>query len=131
MGNSRTDERIKAIKVLYNYDLLKDLNKAIETVNNENIINEFGMDLINNVLANLDKIDEIIKNNLVDYTINRLSYVDRAIIRVATYEMINGLAPAIAINEALEITKIYTNLDDNKAKSFNNRLLDKISKSLK
>jgi transcription termination factor NusB len=32
----------------------------------------------------------------------------------------------VAINEALEITKIYSNLDDDLAKKFNNRLLENI-----
>ena len=37
----------------------------------------------------------------------------------------------IIINEAVNITKIYSNLDDDKAKAFNNRLLDNISKYIK
>ena len=67
----------------------------------------------------------------MDYSLNRLSYVDRAIVMIAVYEMMNGLIPAIAINEAIEITKEFSNLDDNKAKNFNNKLLDNIAKNLK
>lgn len=131
MGNSRTDERIKAVKVLYNYDLLKDLNQALDSVNTEEPIGEFGLSLIDGVNKSVEQIDELINKSLVDYSINRLSFVDRAIIRVATYEMINGLEKAIVINEAIKITNIYTNLDDNKAKAFNNRLLENIYNNIK
>ena len=39
-------------------------------------------------------------------------------------------APAVVINEAIEITKIYTDLDDENQHKFTNRLLDNISKNL-
>ena len=76
-----------------------------------------------------EKIDEIISNCLFNYTIKRLNVVDLEIIRVATFELLEKkIASAIIINEAIELTKIYTNLDDDKAKAFNNKLLDNISK---
>jgi N utilization substance protein B len=40
------------------------------------------------------------------------------------------LPKEIAINEALNLTKIYSNLDDDKQVKFNNKLLDKISKEV-
>jgi N utilization substance protein B len=72
-------------------------------------------------------LDLIISANLSNWTIDRLNYVDLAIIRYATYEMKYLKTPyQVAINEALEITKIYSNLDDDLAKKFNNRLLENI-----
>lgn len=74
-----------------------------------------------------DELDSIISENLTNWNINRLNYVDLAIIRYAVFEMKHKeLAPEIAINEALEITKKYSNLEDDSAKKFNNRLLDNI-----
>ncbi|MDE6407714.1 MAG: hypothetical protein K2K50_03825, partial [Anaeroplasmataceae bacterium] len=65
------------------------------------------------------------------YTIDRLNLVDKAIIRLAVSEMLEGKEPRqVIINEALEITKLYTDLGDHKAVSFNNRLLDNINKKL-
>jgi N utilization substance protein B len=53
------------------------------------------------------------------------------IIRFAVYEMKYTETPyEIIIDEAVRLTKKYTNLDDDKAKSFNNKLLDKIKDSL-
>ena len=72
-------------------------------------------------------LDLIISTNLNNWTIDRLNYVDLAIIRYATYEIKYLKTPyQVAINEALEITKIYSNLDDDLAKKFNNRLLENI-----
>ena len=77
------------------------------------------------------ELDEIIANHLENWTIDRLNYVDKMIIRFAVYEMKYTDTPfEVIINEAIELTKKYTNLDDDKAKSFNNKLLDKIKNSL-
>ena len=46
--------------------------------------------------------------------------------------MLEGKEPRqVIINEALEITKEFSDLGDHKAVSFNNRLLDNIHKTLK
>ncbi|MFA7076174.1 MAG: transcription antitermination factor NusB [Candidatus Izemoplasmatales bacterium] len=88
-------------------------------------------ELINDIREKYQELDEIIKSNLVKWTIDRLNYVDLAIIRYATYEMAYLSTPStVAINEALEITKVYSNLDDDLAKKFNNRLLENIKNFL-
>ena len=79
----------------------------------------------------MNKIDEVISKSLKNWTIERLSYVDRAIIRLAVYELLETKTPAsIIINEAIEITKEYSNLDDEAQSKFTNRLLDEIKDSL-
>lgn len=111
------DKRIENINSLYQHDI------GVKFVEMPEILVA--------ILPLLDEIDEIIKAKLTNYTIDRLSYYDRAIIRFAVYEMKHlKLPPAIVINEAIEITKIYTNLDDEKQHKFNHRLLDEISKGL-
>ena len=74
-------------------------------------MNLFFQDIINH----LDEIDHIIETNLYNYSLYRLSFLDRSIIRLATYELkYTDLAKQVVINEAIELTKIYTNLDDEK-----------------
>lgn len=93
---------------------------------------KFIKDTINYILYNNEKIDDLISHSLVNYTIDRLSYVDRAIIRLAVAEFIKAeLAKNIIINEALELTKEYSNLDDGLQVKFNNRLLENISQGFK
>jgi N utilization substance protein B len=75
----------------------------------------------------IDAIDQIIKANLINWSIGRLNYVDLAIIRYAVYELTYLKLPKeIVMNEALELTKKFTNLDDDQARKFNNRLLQNI-----
>jgi N utilization substance protein B len=129
------------------YDELEDLSKKIEFVmdpdySSDLVDNEveafilennpFVQELVLGVKHNLDKIDKVIVESLKNWTINRLSYVDRAIIRLAVYELLETNTPAnVIIDEAIEITKEYSNLEDDSQSKFTNRLLDDIKEKLK
>ena len=120
---NRTKSRSKAVEKIYAYDMTgeMDFNEA----------DDYAVELINGVINMKDEIDEIISRNLFNYTIKRLNLVDLAIIRVATYELLQKtLDKKVIINEAINLTKVYTNLDDDKAKAFNNKLLDNIAKDI-
>ena len=122
---SRREQREEIIKKLYEIDMLKELLD----VNSEY---EYIVESVEGVLGNLHKIDEIIINNLVKWRINRLSFVDRAIIRFAVYELYyTDTAYEIVINEALNLTRKYTDEGDSKQISFNNKVLDNIKLYLK
>lgn len=144
--------RVCAMKILFSLDLndsyneLEDLSRKIEFVmdpdyqkevtNSETEAfilenNPFVQELVLGVKHNLAKIDEVISINLKKWTIERLSYVDRAIIRVAVYELLETKTPAsIIIDEAIEMTKEYSNLEDEAQSKFTNRLLDDIKEYL-
>ena len=97
----------------------------------EEEVNEELLAVFNQIQSHYQDLDDVIIENLSNYTIVRLNYVDLAIFRVAVFEMkYQNLPSNVAINEALEITKKYSNLDDDQARKFNNRLLDKIKKHL-
>ena len=125
----KRNSRIRAIQTLYNIELL-DSTVAEALADASSGVDDDAKDLIVSVMNAQPRIDEIISSSLTNYSIDRLSYVDRAIIRVATFEMLNGLSPNIAINEALEITKVFSDCGDGKARAFNNKLLDTISKAI-
>ena len=123
---TRREARIQAMQILYtnefyNSSLLESLgyHEALEKEEIEKFINL--------VVGNEEKIDSIISECLVNYTIERLNQVDKAIIRLATAELLAGTAKNIVINEALEITKEYSDQGDGKAVRFNNKLLDNIA----
>ena len=62
------------------------------------------------------------------WTLQRLSRVDLAILRLSVFEMkYAGLAPAISINEAVELVKKY---DDQKMRAFVNGLLNGVKNEL-
>ncbi len=78
------------------------------------------------------EIDRIIAENLIDWTIDRLNFVDKAIIRYAVYELAyTSEFHEVILDQAIELTKKYTNLDDDKQKAFNNRLLDTIKNKIR
>ena len=79
------------------------------------------------VCENTAAIDEIIEKYLQDWKINRLSKTTIAILRLSVYEMLYAkLAPAISINEAVELAKQY---GEDGAPSYINGVLNKIAKS--
>jgi len=94
-------------------------------------IEAFYFTTLEGIIDNLSTIDQLIVDNLEGWSISRLNKVDKAIIRLAVYEMIEGLSPIkIIINEAVDLTKEFTDTGDKKSPNFNNKLLDKIGKTL-
>lgn len=127
---TRREARVLAMQILYNADFNGiEIEKAM--TESEVALDDNTVFFLNLVKDNLTKIDEVIEESLVNYHLNRLNYVDRAIVRLATAEMMEkSTSNKIIINEALEITKEYSDQGDHKAVAFNNRLLDNISKHL-
>lgn len=118
---TRRELRIEIVKTLYKSDLLEnDLESPYEEVFNN----------AQEVVNNLEIIDSLIEESLDGYSLNRLSFIDRAIVRLATYEMKFTEVPyQIVINEAIEITKELSDIDDKQYK-FNNKLLENIKKRI-
>lgn len=121
------EKRTQLMHLLYQYDMNMKLEFKANYISDASLIEE-----LNTITNHLSDIDAIISDCLTNYKIHRLSYVDRAIIRLSTYEMNNlKLDPSIAINEALNLTREFSMLDDEKQVKFNNKLLDTISKYIK
>lgn len=94
-------------------------------------IEAFYFTTLEGIIDNLEKIDQLIIEHLAGWSFTRLNKVDKAILRLAVYELLEGMAPAeIVINEAIELTKNFTDTGDKKSPNFNNKLLDKIKSSL-
>jgi N utilization substance protein B len=138
---NRHDSRIIIVAALYNleinYNLPEEVFKYLEFLVQESKDDEtlkvdpFITETVIGILNNQIVIDEMITKNLVNWSLTGLSYVDRAIIRLATYEMLYTDTPAsIIINEAIEITKDYSDLEDGTQARFNNRVLDNIKESI-
>lgn len=137
----RTLSRIKAMIVLYHDDLMKNSYEDVENEHLDSLFlddtkdmefdEDFYNELVNGVRANLAVIDRYIAICLYRYVIDRLSYLDRAIVRIAVYEMKFTDTPhKVIINEALNLSKDYTLINGFDTKSFNNALLDKISRRI-
>ncbi|MBM9535931.1 transcription antitermination factor NusB [Desulfobulbus alkaliphilus] len=86
---------------------------------------EYGRHLILGICSNLATVDTLLAAHSHNWRVERMSLVDRNILRIAIFEMrYTDEAPAqVAINEALEIAKRYS-VDDSVA--FINGILDAV-----
>ena len=132
----RQKSREKAMELLFSMELSK--NTYEETI--ETFIEDYEMDLktidvdyIKNVVKvvtdNLEDIHSRIVNALVNWKLDRVSKVNLTILRLAVGEMlfVDDVPGSVAINEAVELTKKYS---DEKSTSFVNGVLDKVLKTL-
>lgn len=69
----------------------------------------FASELVKGVLANRERIDEVIRATAPAFPIDQLAVVDRNILRLAIYEILidNNVPMRAAINEAIELAKEY------------------------
>lgn len=74
-------------------------------------------------------IDDTIRAHAQNYELNRISVVDRNVLRVAIYEMLHcpEVPPVVSINEAIEIAKKYSTEESGR---FVNGILDQIRSTL-
>ena len=132
----RQKSREKAMELLFSMELSKiTYEETIET-----FIEDYEMDLktidvdyiinvVKVVTDNLEDIDSRIVNALVNWKLDRVSKVNLTILRLAVGEMlfVDDVPGSVAINEAVELTKKYS---DEKSTSFVNGVLDKVLKTL-
>ena len=134
MGKRTTSRRL-AMQALYQVDLSgSDPDSALLSVSSEEKFPgetiDFAGKLLDGVLKNKDRIDKEISKRLDAWQLQRLSIVDKNIIRVAVYEMLSDdKTPFSAvINEAVELAKKFGGME---SKKFVNGVLSSVAKGLK
>lgn len=125
---NRSELREIIMKVLYQANLYDeanisyDLNDLIKE--QLEIENEFVETSVNGILKKKKSIEKTANKYLKDWTIDRLSKVDQAILSLAIYELLYSDTPSVvAINEAIELSKKYS---DEAVTKMINGVLDKI-----
>ena len=128
---TRTQSRESVVGLLYAYDLGNEniANYSDEILEDKKIRNkqkEFALDLFKGIISNIQVCDKQISDHLAKRGIDDLGSVEKAILRLATYEILfTSLDKPVVINEAIELTK---KLASDNAPKFINGLLDKIEK---
>lgn len=125
---SRTELREIASKVLYQVYILERANVEynIDDLIKEQyeIKNEFLDSIVKGTINNQDTITKLANKYLVDWDIDRLDKVSKAILSIGIYELMYTDTPEIVcINEAVELSKIYS---DTQVTKMINATLDKI-----
>ncbi len=122
----RRTAREKALQALFQIDLIKaEVQEAIDSVMEDGKKDEYLDFLVTGSVENLEKIDEILKDNLENWTIERLSNIDRNILRIATFEMLKStdVPVNVVMDEAIELAKAF---GDDQSSKFINAVLSKV-----
>ena len=128
---TRTQARESVIGLLYAYDLGNEkitlfVDEILEDKKIRNKQKDFALKLFNGVVENLETIDAQIASHLDKRGLEDIGSVERAILRLATYEILfESLDKPIIINEAIELSK---RLASDNAPKFINGILDKVKK---
>ncbi|WP_270170469.1 transcription antitermination factor NusB [Paenibacillus sp. SYP-B4298] len=92
-------------------------------------IEEFVRQLVNGVAGNRQAIDDMLQQYLTGWQVDRLSRVDRQVLRLACYELVytSDVPPKAIINEAIELAKLFGTDESGK---FVNGVLGRLLKAL-
>ena len=84
--------------------------------------------LAQGVLGDIARLDNIVSENSKNWKISRMAITDRVVLRLATFELLESLAPRkVILNEAIDLAKKY---GTEHSGSFVNGVLDAISGQL-
>lgn len=80
----------------------------------EIVDDDFAKNTAINVFENIDEIDSLISANLQGWTINRISKVALAVLRLSVYEIkfSDEVPVSVSINEAVELAKKFGGDED-------------------
>ena len=128
---NRTLLREIIVKVLYQVYILEKTNVKydVDMLIKElmEVENEFVKQMVHGVLSRQKVITNKANKYLDNWTIDRLSKVDKAILSLGIYELIYTDTPSIVcINETIELSKVYS---DPEVSKMINAVMDKIYKN--
>ena len=132
--SKRREGREAAVQYLYQLDIHGDPAADLRADfwklrEGSDKVRAFADALIKGVLDHFVELDERIRKYAQNFALERLTVVDRNILRLAIFEMFYNLEvpPVVAINEAIELAKRLGGQDSGK---FVNGVLDKVKLEL-
>ncbi len=137
--SSRHLARSIALQTLYEWDFHEEKKVDIESAIEKNIAEfskqnkekDFIIDLVKGVTSYQKEIDEVIIAAAPEWPLDKITTIDRNVLRIGLYELIYGkkeeVPPKVAINEAIELAKRFGGSSSGK---FVNGILGTIFKEL-
>lgn len=106
---SRRESRERALSLLYEAEV-KEMTPAALVDDQPVALDPFVADLVLGVGTHQVRIDELIARYAVDWTIDRMPVVDRNLLRLAVYELLErpDVPLGAVISEAVELAKRYS-----------------------
>jgi N utilization substance protein B len=130
MGRRRKGREL-AVQVLYGIDLGGEgaegaFDRIIGHFDVEPETVDFAQSLVRGVAEHRDKMDSLIAEVSEHWRLERMSVVDRNILRLAAYELIyrRDVPRPVVLNEAIEIAKQFGTAD---SAAFVNGVLDRVA----
>lgn len=130
MPSVRRSARIAVMQTLFSYEThggepKEILEYVIAQYPSQDNIFPFALESLEGVLKHRDDILVKIKEFAIEWPLEKIAPVDRAILELGVFEMLysKDVPPIVAINEAIEVAKEYADLN---APKFINGVLSKI-----
>jgi len=135
----RRRARELALMLLYQIEMLGTVGETPQEIIDsfweenpmeEESVKEFTNLIVGEVIKNLEPIDAEITKTAINWKLGRMGYIDRNILRMATFEIMFmvDIPPLVTINEAIELAKKYGTDESSK---FINGVLHKIKEANK
>lgn len=127
--NNRREAREWALKSLYAHELSGNpLDLVLEQVLPEDSsgkYKDFTLLLVRRTIESRNQIDELIREHVEKWELDRIAVLDKLILRQAICEILffDDIPPKVTINEAIEIAKKYST---EKSDKFINGVLDAV-----
>jgi N utilization substance protein B len=111
---SRTKARSIALQALYEIDITghtpaQTIEQRLADEPLENNLADFSRQIVYGVIPIVQKLDDFIAQQAPEWPLDQVAIIDRNILRIALWEFaVAGVTPIkVAINEAIEMSKIY------------------------
>ncbi len=129
----RSKAREYALQMLFQWEMTQQEPWRIESgfwknARSEKNTRVFANELFEGAVAELKSLDELIVQHAANWRIERMPAIDRAILRLAAYELRRGETPfKVVLDEAVELAKTFSSEE---APPFINGVLDALQKGL-
>jgi N utilization substance protein B len=133
MSSLRTKSREFAMQMLFQWDMSRQEPSKLEgkfwrTAKASDPTRAFANKLFEGAARDAVELDALIVQHAQNWRLERMAIIDRAVLRLAIFELRAGETPAkVVLNEAVDLAKKFSSAD---AGSFVNGILDAIHKAL-
>jgi N utilization substance protein B len=130
---ARRKSREQALQILYQLEVnrmkAEEALPLFESLLEGQELLPFTEELVSGVEKHKDRIDEIIREHSKNWRIERMTIVDRNILRLAVFELLfrEDIPPKVTLNEAIDLGKKFSTQDSG---SFINGVLDSVHQYL-
>jgi len=130
---ARRKGRELALQMLYQWDVSREPVESVIESSSElqsagDAAREFASRLVEGTVDRIEEIDKILIETSEHWRLGRMSTVDRNVLRLAVYELLErSTPPGVVINEALEVAKRFSSPE---SAGFVNGVLDAVNQEL-